>query len=331
LKRLKASIVAGMTDLILVTGATGHVGRHSVRQLLAAGHRVRVAVRDPGLVTGDVEVVTADLGADDNWDKAVAGVRYVLHHASPFPATAPRTDDEVIRPARDGAVRVLAAARSAGVERVVLTSSYAAVGYTAKPGGHYDESDWTQPRAELSAYVRSKVVAERAAWDFVRAHPGTELTVINPTGIFGPLLGARLSASTGLVKAMLDGAMPVVPRMYFGVVDVRDVADLHLRAMVHPRAAGERFLAAGGAATSFFGLGRILARHLPAYADRVPARELTIEEVRAAAVTDPRLREAAALGGRIPVISAGKAKQVLGWQARDTVTTITETADDLVR
>jgi nucleoside-diphosphate-sugar epimerase len=327
-------------DIVLVTGATGHVGSHSVARLLAEGYRVRVVVRDQNQehgvrvragLTGNLEFVTAELTSDHHWDKAVAGVRYVWHHASPFPSTPPATDDEVVVPARDGALRVLAASRAAGVERVVLTSSYAAVGYTVKPGAYYDESDWTDPAGDLPAYIRSKVVAERAAWDYVRDQGGPELTVVNPTGIFGPLLSDRLSASTGLVKAFLDGTMPVVPRMYFGVVDVRDVVDLHLRAMLSPAAAGERFLGVGGPAVSFFGMGQILARHLPDFAARVPATELTDEQVREAAKTDPRLRDAAGLRGQIPRISNEKARRLLGWEPREVAATIAGTADSLLR
>ncbi|MFY1616483.1 NAD-dependent epimerase/dehydratase family protein [Micromonospora sp. WMMD736] len=331
--------------LVLVTGATGHLGGYSVVRLLDEGYRVRITIREPAQrdevldrirqggtdPDGRVEFRTAALSADDGWAEAVDGARYVLHHASPFPFTPPKDDDEVIRPARDGALRVLRAARRAGVSRVVLTSSYAAVGYTVKPDGRYTEADWTNVDDDLPAYHRSKTLAERAAWDDVRANGGIELSVINPTGIFGPLLGTRLSASTGLVRAFLTGAMPVVPRMYFGVVDVRDVVDLHLRAMLHPDAAGERFIGVGGPSISFFELATMLARHLPSLADQVPARELSDEEVREAAKTEPALRDAAALGGQVPVISNEKARNVLGWRPRDVRTTITDTADSLIK
>jgi nucleoside-diphosphate-sugar epimerase len=325
---------------VLVTGATGHVGSHSVARLLAEGYRVRVVVRhdaqeeDVRAVAGAsdrLEFVTAELTGDDNWDKAMAGVRHVWHHASPFPFTPPSDPDEVIVPARDGALRVLAAAGAAGVQRVVLTSSYAAVGYTVKPDAHYDESDWTDTAGDLPVYIRSKTVAEQAAWRYTREHAAPELVVVNPTGIFGPLLGPRLSASTGLVKAFLEGDRPVVPRQYFGVVDVRDVVDLHLRAMLSPAAAGERFIGVGGPAISFYEMGRMLAGHLPRFADRVPATELTVEQVRAAAGTEPALRDAALLGGQIPVISNAKARDVLGWRPREVATTIADTADSLLR
>lgn len=331
---------------VLVTGGTGFVGGHSVARLLAEGHRVRVTVREPGQQAqvlaalrragvdpaGRLEFAVAELGADRGWAQAMDGVGHVLHHASPFPVTPPATEDELVRPARDGALRVLAAARAAGIPRVVMTSSYAAVGYTPKPGDHYSETDWTDPHTPgLPAYHKSKVLAERAAWEHVRAHGDIELTVVNPTGIFGPQLGDRPSGSLGLVRNMLTGRMPVVPVMYFGVVDVRDVVDLHLRAMLHPKAAGERFIAVGGPAVSLLGMARILREHFPAAAGLLPSAEMTIEQVREAAETEPALRDAAALGGRIPVISNAKARAVLGWQPRDVVETIVASAESQIR
>jgi dihydroflavonol-4-reductase len=331
---------------VLVTGGTGFLGSHSVARLIQEGHRTRVTVREPGqeaevratlrqagVDPGDrLEFAVADLAADHGWADAMDGVRHVLHHASPFPFTPPEREEDVILPARDGTLRVLAAARGAGVPRVVMTSSYAAVGYTLTPDDRYTEDDWTDPDTEgLPAYHRSKVLAERAAWDYVRTHTDIELAVVNPTGIFGPQLGDRPNASVGLVKAMLTGRMPVVPIMYFGVVDVRDVVDLHLRAMRHPDAAGERFIAVGGPAISLFGMARILREHFPAAADLLPSRELTIEEVREAAKTEPALRDAAVLGGRTPLISNDKARSVLGWNPRDAAASVVATADSQIR
>ncbi len=331
---------------VLVTGGTGLVGSHSIARLVREGYRTRVTVREPGQEAGvlaalrragvdpagRLEFAVADLGSDAGWGAALDGVRHVLHHASPFPVRPPETEDELIRPAREGALRVIAAAREAGVPRVVMTSSYAAVGYTLKPDDHYAETDWTDPDTEgLPAYHKSKVLAERAAWDYARAHDDIELTVINPTGIFGPTLGDRPSGSVGLVKSMLSGQLPVVPVMYFGVVDVRDVVDLHLRAMLRPKAAGERFIAVSGSSISFFEMAGILRRHFPAAADLLPATELTVEQVREAARTDPALRDAATLRGRVPVISNEKARTVLGWRPREVTETIVATADSLIR
>ncbi|WP_262061481.1 NAD-dependent epimerase/dehydratase family protein [Streptomyces sp. STR69] len=331
---------------VLVTGGTGLVGGHSVARLLREGYRTRVTVRGPeqeagvraavqqaGVDPADrLEFAVADLGADDGWGEALRDVGHVLHHASPFPSTASATEDALVVPARDGTLRVLSAARKAGVARVVMTSSYAAVGYTPKPGNQYTEADWTDPDTEgLPAYHKSKILAERAAWDYAHAHGDIELTVVNPTGIFGPQLGTRPSGSVGLVRAMLTGQMPAVPIMYFGVVDVRDVVDLHLRAMLHPKAAGERFIAVGGPAISFLRMAQILREHFPAAADRLPSVELTVEQVREAAKTQPALRDAAALGGRIPVISNEKARSILGWEPRDVTETIVATADSQIR
>jgi nucleoside-diphosphate-sugar epimerase len=331
---------------VLVTGGTGFLGSHTVARLVREGYRTRVTVREAGQQAGvlaalrqaDVEptdlleFAVAELSTDRGWDEAMDGVSHVLHHASPFPFTPPETEDELIGPARDGALRVIAAARNAGIPRVVMTSSYAAVGYTVKPDNHYSESDWTDPDTPgLPAYHKSKVLAERAAWDYVNTHVGIELAVINPTGIFGPQLGNRPSASVGLVKGMLTGQMPVVPIMYFGVVDVRDVVDAHLRAMVRPKAASERFIAVGGPAISLFGMAQILREHFPAAADLLPATELTIEQVREAAKTNPALADAAALQGQIPIISNDKARSVLGWEPRDVTETVVATAEGQLR
>ncbi|WP_327234023.1 NAD-dependent epimerase/dehydratase family protein [Streptomyces sp. NBC_01317] len=333
-------------ETVLVTGGTGFLGGHSVARLLREGYRTRVTVREPGQRAGvlaalrdagvdpadRLEFAVADLRTDAGWDRAMEGAGHVLHHASPFPSTPPDTEDELILPARDGALRVISAARKAGVPRVVMTSSYAAVGYTLRPDNHYTEADWTDPdTAGLPAYHKSKVLAERAAWSDVRTHGGVELVVINPTGIFGPQLGDRPSGSLGLVRGMLTGQMPTVPVMYFGVVDVRDVVDLHLRAMLRPEAAGERFIAVSGASVSFFGMARILREHFPAAAALLPSAELTIEQVREAAKTQPALRDAATLQGRIPVISNEKARSVLGWEPRDVTETIVATAESQIR
>ncbi|MFG2476223.1 NAD-dependent epimerase/dehydratase family protein [Streptomyces fagopyri] len=330
---------------VLVTGATGYVGGHLVARLLSEGHRTRVTVREPGREAEVLalarqagadredllEFAVADLSADNGWAAAADGVSHVLHVASPFPVTPPENEDDIILPARDGALRVISAARTAGVRRVVMTSSFAAVGYTVKDDARYSEEDWTDPDTEgLPAYHKSKVLAERAAWDFVEANGGIELAVINPVGIFGPVLGPRLAASTNIVRSMLTGRMPVVPLMYFGVVDVRDVVDLHLRAMLHPKAAGERFLAVGGPSISFLGMAQALRAHLLEAADALPSSELTLEEVREAAKTEPALRDAAGLGGRIPVISNAKARSVLDWEPRDVTRTVLDTADSLI-
>ncbi|MCW2660760.1 MAG: epimerase [Mycobacterium sp.] len=245
-------------ERVLVTGGSGFLGSHCIVALLNTGYRVRTTVRAPnreaevreviaaGRAGGDSRllVVPADLKSDRGWAEAVDGCDYVLHTASPFPFDEPASEDDVIVPARDGALRVLRAARDAGVRRVVMTSSFAAIGFGhADTGREFTEDDWTNIDADgLSAYIKSKPVAERAAWDFIdRMGGGTELTVINPVGIFGPSLGANLSSSVRLIAMMINDGP--VPNMASPIVDVRDVADLHVRAMTHPGAAGQRFIA----------------------------------------------------------------------------------------
>jgi dihydroflavonol-4-reductase len=261
-----------------------------------------------------VEPVIADLMSDDGWKAALAGVDEVYHVASPIPAAQPDNPDELIIPAREGAVRVLRAARDAGARRVVLTSSFVAIGYTPKPSGEFTEDDWTDPDTPgLAPYPRSKAIAERAAWDFVeREGGGIELVVVNPTFILGPALTAAARSSLQLVKMMLDGTMTVVPRQRFGVADVRDVADLHLKAMAAPGAAGQRFLAlADGPTLSYLQVAQILRDRLGSLAERVPTEQAPGDEM-------------APL-----VIHNDRAKRELGWRPRPADTTIVETAESL--
>src|SRR5215469_9688465 len=252
---------------VLVTGGSGFLGSHAILQLLAAGHEVRTTVRslkresdvramlrEGGEEPGKrLSFIAADLEKDAGWPEAVAGCDYVLHVASPLPPSVPKHEDELIVPAREGTLRVLRASRDVGVKRVVFTSSFAAIGYgrpeREKP---YDETDWTDPNSEgVMPYQKSKTLAERAAWDFItKEGGGLELSVVNPVGVFGPVLGPDYSTSILIVQRLMDGALPGCPKLYFGVVDVRDVADLHLRAMTQPAARGQRFLAISGDALS---------------------------------------------------------------------------------
>jgi nucleoside-diphosphate-sugar epimerase len=332
---------------VLVTGGSGFIGSHAMLQLLAAGHEVRTTVRsltrEPevramlragGAETGaELEFYAADLQSDAGWAQAVRGCDYVLHVASPFPLAAPKHEDELILPAREGALRVLRAARDAGVRRVVLTSSFAAVGYGAKGRkAPYDERDWTNLSAPLSAYVKSKTLAERAAWDFMAREGGAlELAVVNPTAVFGPVLGADFSTSIQILKSMLDGTMPGNPQLYFGVVDVRDVADLHLRAMSNPAAKGERFLALAGDAMSITDIARVLKQRLGAAAARVSTRELPNWLVRLVALRNPAVREILPQLGQHKNASNEKARRLLGWAPRSNEEAIVAAAESLMR
>jgi nucleoside-diphosphate-sugar epimerase len=332
----------------LVTGGSGFIGSHCILQLLAAGHRVRTTVRSPrregdvramlkqgGADPGDrLSFAVADLEKDAGWAEAVAGCEYVLHVASPFPANIPQHEDEVIVPAREGALRVLRASRDAGVKRVVLTSSFAAIGY-----GHelqetpFDETSWTNLDGDdVRPYVKSKTLAERAAWEFIaREGGGLELSVVNPVGVFGPVLGPDYSTSILMVQRLMDGAIPGCPRIHFGVVDVRDVADLHVRAMTHPAARGERFLAVAGDFMSMHDMARVLKRRMGASARRVPTRQLPNWLVRVVAMRDPAAKQILPELGRRKNATNEKARRLLEWSPRSSEDAIAATAESLVR
>jgi dihydroflavonol-4-reductase len=334
---------------VLVTGGSGFVGSHVVLQLLNAGHTVRTTVRSfkkkdsarAMLRTAGADTaarltfVTADLGSDAGWPEAVAGCDYVLHVASPLSDSAEKSEEEVIGPARDGSLRVLRAARDAKVRRVVMTSSCGAVYYGYPPQtAPFDESNWSQPdRGDMSSYVKSKLIAERAAWDFIAMEGrGLELAVINPAGIFGPVLGPDASSSTEMVRRILKG-MPGCPRINFAIVDVRDVADLHLRAMTDPAAKGERFIAVAenGNAMSMLDMAKLLKSRLGDAAKEAPRRELPDWIVRAGAIFDPRMRQLLPMLGKVRNATSAKAQRLLGWMPRSREDAIVATAESLLR
>jgi nucleoside-diphosphate-sugar epimerase len=333
---------------VLVTGGSGFIGSHAILQLLATGHQVRTTVRslkregsvramlkEGGAEPGDrLSFISTDLEKDAGWPEAVAGCEYVLHVASPLPPSVPKHEDELIVPARDGTLRVLRASRSAGVKRVVLTSSFAAIGYGHKARTTpFNETDWTELNGEVVApYQKSKTLAERAAWDFMAKEGGAlELSVVNPVGVFGPVLGPDYSASILIVQRMMDGAMPGAPQLHFGVVDVRDVADLHLRAMTHPAAKGERFLSVGGDFMSMLDIAKVLKARMGASAKRVPTRQLPNWLVRIAALRDPAIKLILPELGKVKNATNEKAKRLLGWVPRLNEEAIVATAESLVR
>jgi dihydroflavonol-4-reductase len=275
----------------------------------------------------------ADLMSDAGWPEAAAGCDFALHVASPFPLGVPKHEDDLIVPAREGALRLLRAARDAQVKRVVLTSSFAAIGYgqpdIARP---FNETDWTNLAGPgLTAYVKSKTIAERAAWDFIAREGGAlELSVVNPVGVFGPVLGPDFSTSIEIVRRMMDGAVPGCPQLSFGAVDVRDVADLHLRAMVDPAAKGERFLAVAGDFMTMHGIAMTLKSRLGDTAKRVPTRILPNWVLRAAALFDPSLRQITPELGKSKNATNEKAKHVLGWAPRSKEDSLVATAQSLL-
>lgn len=306
---------------VLVTGGTGFLGVHTVLQLLQQGYEVKTTLRslskkdtiikalEEGGITdfSHLSFIEADLTNDNNWDEAVKDCDYVLHVASPFPAQDPKDENELIIPARDGALRVLKASRDAGVKRVVLTSSFAAVGYSKNIKDHiFTEEDWTDVNAELPAYIKSKTVAEKSAWEFIEKEGnGLELSVINPVGIFGPAVGGITSASLDIaVSGILHGTLNYTPTFTMGVVDVRDVVDIHIKTMLSPKAAGERFIATSDGVMSFYDVAELFKKERPQYAENIQKlepigeefyKEMSNEKAKAILDWNPRSREEALL------------------------------------
>ncbi|HTS47988.1 MAG TPA: aldehyde reductase [Bryobacteraceae bacterium] len=336
-----------MTDeLVLVTGGTGFIAQHCILAVLGAGYRVRTTVRTisredevrSNLRTGGTEpgdrlsFATADLGADSSWTEAVAGCAYVLHGASPTPSGTYASDEDWIRPAVDGNLRVLRAARQAKVKRVVLTSAFGAIGVGHKPRTKpFDETDWSDLNGDVAPYQRSKTLSERAAWDFVaREGGGLELSAVNPVAVMGPVLGPDYSHSIRMIKNMLDG-QPGNPKINSCFVDVRDVADLHLRAMRDPAAAGERFLATSGESLWMVQVAELLKRRMGKHAEKVSTRELPNTFIRAAALTSMTMKGLVPLLGVNLNATAEKARRVLGWAPRSPEEAILASAESLVR
>lgn len=334
-------------NTVLVTGGSGFIAGHCIVQLLNAGHQVRTTVRSlkreadvramvkiGGAEPGDrLSFFAADLMGDAGWPEAVAGCDYVLHVASPLPISAPKHEDDLIIPAREGTLRVLRASRDAGVRRVVLTSSFAAVGYGHKPQtAPFDETTWTNLDGDaVPAYQKSKTLAERAAWDFMAKEGGKlELSSVLPTAVFGPALGPDMS-SIQVIHRLMSGAIPGCPKLYFGVIDVRDVADLHLRAMTHPAAKGERFIAVVGNAMSMLDIAKVLKSKMGDAAKKVPTRQLPNWLVRIAALRDPGLKLFVPQLGKIRNSTSAKAKRMLGWTPRSNEESIVGAAESLVR
>ncbi|WP_066794269.1 SDR family oxidoreductase [Sphingomonas soli] len=325
---------------VLVTGGSGFVGSHVILQLLAAGHLVRTTVRSldreaevratlerAGGDTYRLGFAAADLERDSGWAEAAADCDFVHHVASPFPIRQPKDEQELIRPAVEGTLRVLRAARAAGVKRVVLTSSFAAIGYGhGERSAAFTEADWTDVNGPaVQPYMKSKTLAERAAWDFIASEGGgMELSVVNPVGIFGPALGRDLSTSIEVVRRMMAGELPGTPDLWFSVVDVRDVASLQVLAMTDPAAAGERFLAVAGEPMSLHQMALVLHDHFGA---KVP-RQLPNWLVRLLGLVNPLAREAVPRLGIRGRASNAKAL-ALGWTPRSNEEAIAATARSL--
>ncbi len=330
---------------VLVTGGSGYLGGWCIVELLRRGYRVRTTVRDPArerevqeAVASQVDpghhltVHQAHLLSDEHWDNVIEGCDYVLHVASPFPPNQPKDPDELIVPAREGTLRVLGKALDHGVKRVVVTSSIAAIRLAkGTQQRSLTEEDWTDPDTDgLTPYVRSKTIAERAAWDLVRERGAEDrLAVVNPGAIIGPLLHDDMSYSVQAVERLLKG-MPGVPRLGFNFVDVRDVADLEIRAMTSPEAGGKRFIAV----TKWLWMseaGQILRDRLGDQASKVPTRTVPNLVVRGMALFDGGIRSIVGTLGKRTNLSSERARSTLGWSPRPIEDTIAETGESLIR
>ncbi|KAH7409169.1 hypothetical protein BKA64DRAFT_732067 [Cadophora sp. MPI-SDFR-AT-0126] len=358
---LKSVSEASKTS-VLVTGGSGFVATHLILQLLTSEYQVRTTLRTISSSSSLLQILKeadlspetlsrlsffeADLTKDKGWAEAVQGCTYIHHVASPFPAGAPRTDDELIIPAREGTLRILRAARDSGVKRVIMTSSFAAIGYGHPPQAEpFTETSWSDLTSEpvLPAYHRSKTLAERAAWDFISSlgfEPGVggkaklELTVVNPVGIFGPILSAKVNSSVQIIQKLLDGSIPACPRISFGIVDVRDLAALHILAMLDPTAGNERFIAVNDAgAVSMLGIARIIknGRSEGKAVAKVPTRELWNWVIKLLGLFVKEIGIMVPLLGDVKNASNEKAKGVLGWKPRTLEETVLDTVDSLVK
>jgi dihydroflavonol-4-reductase len=340
----RSSEVADTT--VLVTGASGFIAQHTIVALLRAGYRVRGTVRSAakgertretlaahvaGALGDRLAFVQAELTSDAGWAEAVRGCRFVLHMASPLPAAPPKDENELIIPAREGALRVLRAAVAARVQRVVMTSSVAAVlyGHARDGSRRYDERDWTELSSEVGAYEKSKTLAERAAWSYLESLPheqAIEFCTINPGLVLGPLLAAEHSTSGELVRKLLKRELPGCPDVGWAVVDVRDVAAAHLAAMETAAAAGQRFITAIEHA-SMLDIAKILAAEFGPRGYRVPTRKVPNAVLRLVSLWDKTARLALGELGRRQDVDPARARTVLGWRPhslRDTVVAMGE-------
>lgn len=327
---------------VLVTGGSGYIAGFVIRQLVEAGWDVNTTIRSLAresevrdwlsVDNSRLRFFAADLTNDIGWADAAADCTHVAHIASPIPPGAPRHEDELIVPAREGALRALRFAKAAGVKRFVMTSSVAAIAY-----GHpeertqFSESDWSNLASPRTyAYPKSKTIAERAARDWVASEGGgIEFVTVNPAAVLGPVLGRDFSPSVEAVKKLLEGAMPGVPDLGFGIVDVRDVADLHVRCLTAENIAGERFIASGPF-LKLIDIAHILRARLGPEARKVPTRRLPDFLVRIVGRFIPELGQVASELGRVKVSSSVHAKEILGWEPRPVEETIVDTARSLI-
>jgi dihydroflavonol-4-reductase len=334
-----------MPKTVLLTGASGYIAKHIALQLLQAGYALRGTIRDlakadeirtalaPHIADLDVRLdfVQVDLTRDDGWAEALAGVDALIHTASPFPITQPDDPDDLIRPAVDGTLRALRAAQAAGVRRVVLTSSIAAISGSPLPAGDvaYDETNWTNPDdPDITAYTKSKTLAEKAAWDFVAQEaPDMQLTVINPGFVIGAPLDARYGSSVGVIARILRRKDPMLPNFGFAAVDVLDVADLHVSVIDQPATHGQRIMAVD----RFIWFVEMAQAIKSAYPDRrIVTRVAPDFLVRLLARFDPAIRTILPSLGKQDRMDNSRAMATLGRGMRQVPKSVVSTAAYLI-
>lgn len=336
-----------MIRRVLVSGGSGYIAGFLIKQLLREGWTVHATVRNLSreaklrpLLGGTGETLkffAADLTADAGWAEAMAGCSHVAHVASPLTNEAPKHEDELIVPARDGVLRALRFAHAAGVRRFVQTSSVAAIAYGHGRGQHhFTEADWTNIASpDAYAYVKSKTIAERAARDWMAASGPREngmrmeFLTVNPAAVLGPVMSHDFSPSIEVVRQLLAAALPGCPDLGFGIVDVRDLADLHVRALTEPGLDGERFIASGPF-LKMIDVARILKTNLPLEARRVPTRRLPDWLVRLGARFNPVVRQVIGELGNVRDASAAHALERLGWKTRPPEVSIVDCARSLI-
>jgi len=333
---------------VLVTGAPGFIAMHCIVQLFEKNYKVRGTLRSPEREAGlretfstyiedneQLQFVTADLGQDDGWKEAVQGCQYILHVASPFPPAPPNHEDDQIMPAREGALRILKAAVDAKVKRVVMTSSIAAIviGHDRSVPKIFTEDDWSQLERGTNAYQKSKTLAEQAAWEFVNGLEGEdslELAVINPGMVLGPILDSDYSPSGEIVRKLMRRDYPGCPDLAWPMVDVRDVADAHIAAMITPEAAGKRFICAIEN-YSMQEMAIILNREFAQKGYKIPTRKLPNFIMRIASKWDKTVRLVINDLGYRTEVSNDRIKKVLSWKPRSLDDMVISMAESMIK
>lgn len=319
------------SETVLVTGGTGFVGMRLILQLLENGYTVKTTVRSlkkresllqtlkaAGVTASDnLSFIEAELTKDDNWAEAMKGCKYVLSVASPVFFETPKDENEAIRPAVEGILRVLKFAKNSGVQRVVMTSNFGAVGFSQTDRNRETtENDWTDTDLKgLSVYEKSKTLAEKAAWNFMKNEGGNlEFATINPVAILGPSLSEHVSGSFHLLENLLNGSMKAVPNIPLNVVDVRDVADLHIRAMITPEAKGQRFIATADGQISMPEIAALLKSRQPEISQKVSTKKVPDWVLNFASLFNAKAKQGLVLLKMNRNVSNKKAKEILGWK-----------------